>query len=434
MSAAGLLPGMKTEFTDVSDTQKTITIEIPSEVVDAEIDRVASGYTKQAKLPGFRPGKVPKTVVKQRFREQILHDVMHGLIPRAVDEALQERGIEPVDTPNIKDVDLREGQPLKFTAAVETVPPFDPGDLSAISVTRPSATVTDEGVDQALERLRERAARYESIDGRPIADGDTVVLDIDRKDPDGETDRHENVSLTLGAAANPPGFDANLVGLTPADEKTFVVHFPEDYAVKEMANTDVTYTVKVKEIRQRILPELDDEFAKDLGEFESLAALRDRVRSDMEAEAQENATRQMRNELLKQLSERVPFELPASLVEREMDRRLEEFARQLLQQNVDPRKAGIDWAQFREAQREPARAAVASALVLDQIARRENLTVSPDEVDQEVERFALRAGRTPAAVRAQLEKEGGLSRIQGGLRREKAVEHALAHATVTAAA
>ena len=149
---------MKTEFTDVSETQKTITIEIPSDVVDAEIDRVASGYTKQAKLPGFRPGKVPKTVVKQRFREQILHDVMHGLIPKAVDEALQERGIEPVDTPNIKDVDLREGQPLKFTAAVETVPPFDPGDLSAISVTRPSAAVTDDDVNQALERLRERAA------------------------------------------------------------------------------------------------------------------------------------------------------------------------------------------------------------------------------------------------------------------------------------
>src|SRR5512146_2201495 len=127
---------MKTEFTDVSETQKTLTIEIPSDVVDADIERVARGYTKQAKLPGFRPGKVPKTVVKQRFREQILHDVMHGLIPRAVEEALQERGIEPVDTPNIKDVDLREGQPLKFTAAVETVPPFDPGDLSTISLQR----------------------------------------------------------------------------------------------------------------------------------------------------------------------------------------------------------------------------------------------------------------------------------------------------------
>ena len=422
---------MKTELTDVSETRKTITIEIPSDVVDAEIDRVASGYTRQAKLPGFRPGKVPKTVVKQRFREQILHDVMHGLIPRAVDEALQERGIEPVDTPNIKDVDLREGQPLKFTAAVETVPAFDAGDLSTITLTRPSAAVTEEDVNQALDRLRERAARHEPIEGRPIADGDTVVLDIDRTDPGGETDRHENVSLTLGAPANPPGFDANLVGLGPGDEKTFTVHFPEDYAVKEMASTDVVYSVKVKELRQRILPELDDEFAKDLGEFDSLGALRERVRGDMEAEARENVTRQMRSELLKALATRVPFELPASLVEREMDRRIEEFARQLVQQNVDPRQAGIDWAQFREAQREPARSAVASALVLDQVARREQLTVSPEDVDAEVERFALRAGRTPAAVRAQLEKEGGLSRLQGGLRREKAVEFALAHATVT---
>src|SRR4051812_30079485 len=124
---------MKTEFADITDTQKTLTIEIPSEIVDAEINRVAKGYTKQARIPGFRPGKVPATIIKQRFKDQILHDVMHGLIPRAIDEALQERGIEPVDTPNVKDVALSEGQPLKFTAAIETVPPFDPGDLSTIA-------------------------------------------------------------------------------------------------------------------------------------------------------------------------------------------------------------------------------------------------------------------------------------------------------------
>src|SRR5215510_15260509 len=147
---------MKTEFTDVSETRKTITIEIPTDVVDAEIDRIAKGYTKQARIPGFRPGKVPTTLVKQRFRDQIMHDVMHGLIPRAVEEALQERGIEPIDTPNIKDVAIHEGQPLKFTAAVETVPPFDPGDLSSISVRQAQVPVTDEAVDQVLQRLRER--------------------------------------------------------------------------------------------------------------------------------------------------------------------------------------------------------------------------------------------------------------------------------------
>jgi trigger factor len=419
---------MKTEFTDVSETQKTITIEIPTEVVDAEFERVARGYTKQARLPGFRPGKVPQTLVKQRFKDQILHDVMHGLIPRAVEEALQERGIEPVDTPNIKDVALEEGQPLKFTAAVETVPSFDPGDLSAIILHRPPVQVTDEAVDDMLKRLRERAGKLEPVEGRPVAEGDILIADLDRTGPDGTVDRHEGINLQLGAPGNPPGFDANLIGLNEGDAKTFTIHFPESYPAEELANTEQTYAVTVKGVRRRVLPELDDEFAKDVGAFESLAALRERVRADLQDEAQENGRRQVRGDLFKQLSSRVTFELPASLVDREMDRRLEEFARQLMSQHVDPRQAGIDWAQFREAQREPARDAVASALVLDEIARREQITVSPEDVDKEVERFATRAGRTPAALRAQLEKEGGISRLYAGLRREKAVDLALSRA------
>jgi trigger factor len=422
---------MKTEFQDVSETQKNITIEIPSDVVDAEIDRVARDYSKQARLPGFRPGKVPSNIIKQRFREQIHHDVMHDLIPRAVEEALQERGIEPVTTPDIKDVSLREGEPLKFTAAIETVPPFDPGDLSTITLRQPSSTITDDAVDQTLERLRERGAKHETVEGRPIADGDTAVLDIDRTDPDGKVDHHENVSVELGAAGNPPGFDQNLIGLSAGEEKAFVVHFPEDYAVADMANTDVSYKVKLKDVRRKVLPALDDEFAKDVGDFESLAALRARVRADMEADAEHHAKQHVRNDLLKALAARVTFELPSSLVDREIDRRLEEFARRLIEQNVDPRKAGIDWGQFREAQREPAQSAVASALVLDELARREHLGVSSEDVDKEVEQFAARSGRTPAAVRAQLEKDGALARLAAGLRREKAVDFAMSRAKMT---
>jgi trigger factor len=423
---------MKTELTDVSETQKTLAIEIPSDIVDAEINRIAHTYSKQAKIPGFRPGKVPATLVKQRFREQILQDVMQELIPRAVDEALQECGIEPVDVPNIGNVELAEGQPLTFTAAVETVPPLEPGDLSEIALTRPSTVVSEEAVDRTLERLRERAAKYEPVEGRPIAEGDTVVVDITRTDAAGETDRHQGVTVELGSDANPPGFDANLLGLQVADEKTFVIHFPDEYPVAELAASDVTYSVTVKAVRRKVLPELDDELAKDLGEFESMEALRNRVRLDLEKEAEHAATRRVRRELLEQLASRIHFEPPGSLVEREIDRRVEELARQLMQQNVDPRKADIDWAQFREAQREPARTAVAGTLILDEIARRENLTVSMEDVDKEVETFAHRAGRTPAAFRAQLEKEGGLARLQAGLRREKAVDLALSRARITA--
>jgi len=422
---------MKTEFTDVSETRKTITIEIPPDVVDAEIDRVSRGYTKQAKLPGFRPGKVPQTLIKQRFRDEILHDVMHGLIPRAVEEALQERGIEPVDTPNIRDVELTEGQPLKFTAAFETVPPFDPGDLSSITLRQASVEVTEDAVDEVLQRVRERAAKYETVEGRPVGDGDTVVLKLDRTGPDGIVDHHDDATVQLGAPGNPPGFDANLVGLSEGESRTFTTHFPEDHPVPELADTDQLYSVTVTGIRRRVLPDLDDEFAKDVGAFESLAALRERIRGDLEEEARENARRQLRSDLFRQLSQRITFELPASLIDREMDRRLEEFARQLMNQNVDPRQAGIDWGQFREAQREPARDAVASALALDEIARREQITVTREDVDKEIEQFATRSGRTPAALRAQFEKEGGISRLYAGLRREKAVDLALSRAKIT---
>ena len=422
---------MKTEFTDVSETQKTLAIEIPLDVVDAEINRVARGYTKQVRLPGFRPGKAPQTLIKQRFREQILHDVMHDLIPRAVEEALQERGIEPVDTPNIKDVALEEGRPMTFTAAIETVPSFDPGDLSSITLERPPVQIGEDVVDDMLQRLRDRAGTFEPVEGRPVAEGDAVVLHLDRTGPDGQVDHHDDVTVQLGAPGNPPGFDAQLVGMSDGEARTFPIHFPESYpASTKLADTDQAYAITLKGIRRRVLPELDDEFAKDMGEFESLAALRERIGADLREEAEEKARRQVRSELFKQLSRRVTFKLPASLVEREMDRRLEEFARQLTSQNLDPREAGVDWAQFREAQREPARDAAASALVLDEIVRREQITVASEDVDKEIERFARRAGRTPAALRAQLEKEGGISRLHAGLRREKAIDLALSRANM----
>ena len=421
---------MKADFQDVSDTQKTLTVEIPSDLVDAEIDRIAKGYAREARLPGFRPGKAPASVIKQRFRDQIHHDVMHGLIPKAVEEALTERGIEPVNTPNITNVAMHEGQPLTFTAAVETVPAFDPGDLSTLAVTRAITNVTDATVDQTLQRLRERAGKFEPVEARPVLDGDTLVADLERTDADGKTEPHNDVTIQIGSPANPPGFDASLVGMNAGDTKSFEVRFPAEYAVKELADTTVTYKVTVKDVRHRVLPELDDEFAKDVGAFESLAALRDQVRTDLQEEAGDNTTRQLRADLLSQLARRLSFDPPVSLVDREMDRRVEEFARQLMQQNMDPRQAGIDWDQFREAQREPAIASVASALVLDEIARREHLTVAPEEVDKEIERFAERAGRTPTALRAQLEKEGGVSRLMVGLRREKAVDLAMSRATI----
>jgi trigger factor len=440
---------VKTEFIDVSDTQKNLVVEIPSTVVDAEIDKVARDYSRAARVPGFRPGKVPAKVVRQRFRDQILHDVAHGLIPRAVDEALRERGVEPVDTPDIRDVVVEEGQPLKFTASFETVPPIEPGDYATITLHQKSATVSDTAVDEALSTLRQRAARYEPVDGRGIQHGDSVVMDLVRTaipkqeqplvvlagEPapppaaEPQTDKHDDVTVEIGASANPPGFDEQLLGLEERREKTFDIRYPDDYSIQELAGTTVNYSVVVKAIRTRVVPELDDEFAKDLGDFENLDALRSRVRSDLEHEASHEAERDLRAELLKQLASRVTFELPASLLDREIDRRMEEFVRRLMDQQIDPMKVNINWEEFREKQREPATEAVRGALALDEVARREHIAVSDDEINTEVDHYAERSGRAGAAVRAKLEKEGGIARLYSGLRREKTVEFLLSKAT-----
>jgi trigger factor len=438
---------MKTEFIDVSDTQKNLVVEIPSTVVDAEIDKVARDYSKAARVPGFRPGKVPAKVVRQRFRDQILHDVAHGLIPRAVDEALRERGVEPVDTPDIRDVVVEEGQPLKFTATFETVPPIEPGDYSTITIHQKSTVVSESAIDEALNSLRERAARYEPVVGRGIEKGDSVVLDLERtayakkeeplvviageEPPKGEpqTDKHDGVTVEIGAPANPPGFDQQLMGLREGFGKTFDVTYPADYAIQELAGTTVTYSVHVKAIRQRVVPDLDDEFAKDLGEFENLEGLRTRVRADLEHEAMHDAERDARSELLKQLASRVTFDVPASLLDREMDRRMEEFVRRLMDQNIDPMKVNVNWEEFREKQRDAASEAVRSALALDEVARREHITATEDDITAEIERYAERSGRTAAAVRANLEKEGGIARLYSGLRRERTVDFLLARAT-----
>jgi trigger factor len=422
---------MKIDLVDVNDTRKSLHVEIPTSVVDAEIERSARDYSRKARIPGFRPGKAPARVILQRYKDQILQDVARDLVPRAVDEALRERGVEPVDMPDIRDVVVEEGHPLTFTASFDTVPSFDPGDYATLSLPHPSSVVEEAAVDQAIQRLRDRAARYEPVEGRGVSEGDFVVLDLERRGADDAPGRHEDVTIELGAKANPPGFDEQLLGLDVGATKTFSLHYPADYAIAELANTDVAYTVTVKGLKRRVLPDLDDEFAKDLGEFETLEALRVRVREDLGHEARRAAELEVRAGLMKQLASRVPFEVPASLVERELERRVENFARRLIEQQVDLRQAGIDWNAFRESQRETAREAVASTLALDEVARRERLEVTEDEVEREIERYGQQTGRTAAAVRAGLEKEGALSRVASGVRREKSIDFLMARATIS---
>ena len=428
---------MKAEFVDVSETRKRLNIEIPSDQVDAEIDRITARVGRSARVPGFRPGKVPTRVVWQRFRDDILHDVAHGLVPQAVEVALRERDVEPIDTPDVRDVVVEAGKPLTFTATFDTVPAFDPGDYRGIALRKTSVAIEEDAVDGMLERLRQRGARFDPIEGRPLGANDWATVDLTRQmlggDPLAAPESHSDVTIEVGAQANPPGFDEHLVGLEAGAAKTFSVTYPADYAATELAGKSVEYTVAVKGVKQRVVPALDDEFAKDLGSFDSLAALRERVRHDLEHEATHESDGEMRGDLLKALAARVAFQVPDTLVEAELDRRVEDVARRLIEQQVDPRKAGIDWNDMRTAQRDQAIESVKATLVLDEIAKREPVTVNDDEVGQEIARFAERGKRTEAAVRAQLEKDNGIARLRSGMRREKTMNLLLANASITEA-
>ena len=426
---------MKSEIVDVNQTRRDLTIEVPSTVVDEAIGHAAAKLGRAAKIPGFRPGKVPVNVIRQRFRPQIMQDVAEHLVSKAVGDALVEKGVEPIETPDIKDLVLEEGKPLTFKATFDVVPSFDPGDLSTIEATEPSRAIEDDAVNQSLERLRERNARYEAVEGGAVDAGHTVVVALERRGTDkegkpGDVDKHEQVNIELGAPSNPPGFDAEVIGMTPGSSKSFTITYPEDYTIPELAGGKVDYTVNLKEIKKRVIPALDDELAKDLGDFSSLEELRKRVREDLEHEAMHAAERQLRQDVLKQLATRVPFPVPASLVEREIDRRLEDFARRLMDQRIDPRQANIDWNAFREGQRAPATEAVASAIVLDEIAKRDEITVADEDLNAELERYAQQTGHSVASIRARLQKDGELGRLAAGLRRDKAIAHVLSKASI----
>ena len=426
---------MKSEIVDVNETRRDLTIEVPSTVVDEAIGHAAAKLGRSARIPGFRPGKVPPTVIRQRFKPQIMQDVAEHLVSKAVGDALVEKGVEPIGTPDIKDLVLEEGKPLTFKASFEVLPEFDPGYLTTIEATEPSRAIDDDVVNQSLERIREKNARYEAVESGTVEAGHTVVVGLERRGTDkegkpGEVDTHEQVNIELGAPSNPPGFDAEVIGMIPGSSKSFTITYPDDYAMPELAGGKVEYTVNLKEIKKRVVPVLDDELAKDLGDFSSLEELRTRVREDLEHEAMHAAERQVRQDVMKQLASRLPFAVPASLVEREIDRRLEDFARRLMEQRIDPRQANIDWNAFREGQRAPATESVGSAIVLDEIAKREAITISDEDLDAELQRYAEQTGHSLASIKARLQKDNELGRIAAGLRREKAVTHVLAKANI----
>jgi trigger factor len=425
---------MQVTVSRLSPVEVSLRIVLAKEKVDAELDRAFQKLGRDAQIRGFRKGKVPRPVLKQYFGGQVASDVFRKMIDETLPGAIRDQKLEVIGQPRVEaESDLLSTAEWAYTAQVEVRPDMSGIDLGALKLTRKVYAVGDKELDVALQQKREENATLRTPDPmRPVQETDTATFDVAILVDGAELAEFGAKGRTVEIGRNTliKEIDDGLRGMSPGDVKEVPVTFPETHRQKELAGKAGSFRLTLTTIQEKVLPELDDEFAKDLGEFDSLAALKDRIRADMQQEAEDNAKRDVRSDLMRQLAQRISFELPTSLVEREIDRRLEEMARQLMAQKIDPRQAGIDWGQFREAQREPAREAVSSALVLDEIARREQITVAAEDVDKEIEQFATRAGRTPAALRAQLEKEGGIARLSAGLRREKAVDLAKSRAKI----
>jgi trigger factor len=414
---------MKIDLTDLSPIKKTMTVEVEPEEVARETEEVLRQYRQKARIPGFRPGKAPMAMIRQRFAREVRDDVQERVVARSYSEAAQERGLHPVGSPVVDELDYEDGHALRFKTTFEVLPAIELSGHRGVEVKRPRRAVDDAAVDRALEDLRRSRTQLITEAGRAAVSGDVVVADVEGQPEGGESFRSERAHVEVGAAENLPEFNAGLEGVRAGETRSFNARYPQDHRAQHMAGREVAYTIVVHEVKRPEAPNLDDEFAKDLGEFDSLDALRSRVRADLQARADRDTDRAVRNAILEKVLLANPVPLPEVLVAEELRHRLEDFVRTLILRGVDPEKVELDWKQLREQQEQPARQMVHARLVLDAVARAESLAVSPQEVEAFVRAEAARAREDYENVRTRLHEHGQLKAVQTQLLREKALDY-----------
>jgi len=427
-----------TETTDATRTEETrkdikreISVEIPAAEVARETELQIQRYQKSARLPGFRAGHVPASIIRQRFGDGLKNDVIEALIPKYFRREAEKQGLIPVSQPRVTDLHMHDGEPLTFKASFEVLPEIQVEGYKELRAEKPEIAVTDEEVEQALTNVREQHAAYTTVEGRPLAEGDFAQASMDGKpkdDKDIEAAKAnpvhmDDVLIEIGGKNTVPEFSQHLTGASAGEERTFDVSYPDDIADKRLAGKTFVYTVKVNGIKQKALPELNDDFAKVLGEFTSLDQVRKQIRDNMEAERRHNAEREAKDKLVAELVKRNDFEVPESLVDRQIDLRLERGLRALAAQGMkmeDLKK--MDLPRLRAGQKDQAVQDVKSSLLLERIAELEKIEVSNQEVQHEIDALAKQSKQTSEAVQARLTEDGGLDRIRMRIRSEKTLD------------
>ena len=411
--------------TKESATKREIQVEIPVEDVNRQTDSLIQKYQKVARIPGFRRGHVPASIIRQRFSEAIKTDMVEALIPRFFRQEAERLSLHPVSQPRVTDLHLHDGQPLRFTAAFEVLPEIKLEGYKELRADKPEIAVSEADVEQALADLREQHASFTVVEGRTLADGDfaQVSLDGNPQTGEGQPVHMDEVLVEIAGKSTMPEFTEHLRGTGPGDERTFDVNYPQDTEDKRLAGKTFSYAVKVQSIKQKSLPELNDDFAKTLGEFQTADDVRKAIREQMESERTNQAEREAKEKLVRELIQRNDFEVPDSLIEQQIDIRLERGLRALAAQGLTAEQMKkMDLHRLRAGQREQAIHDVKAALLLERLAEEENVQVGDEELNRELESLAKQSKQTSEAVRARLTRDGGLDRIRTRIRNEKTLD------------
>jgi trigger factor len=432
---------MKTEFVDVSPTRKEIKIEIEPAAIRETYDQVSDRYAKQASVPGFRPGHAPRAVVRNRFKSEIRAEVLKQLIPDAVNQAIDKHELNAIKEPDVE-LDNTAGlekfgeEPISVKVNVEVLPKVEVQNYKGLEVARRVRPISDVNVDEMFEAFRETSAAMQPVEDRGSAVGDTVTVNLIGKfldNPDQEDLKADDVEVELGGRGVQEEFTANLTGVKADDERIFTVSYPADFKSEGLAGKRVEYTAKVTAVRIKELPEIDDEWARSLGEeFDSVATLRTKIREDLEKRATQESEHRLRADLMAKLLEQNQFEVPQSLIDQQTSRRLESVVRDMIGRGVDPRNQQLNWEAAREELKAQAEADVRSTLLLERIADEEKIEVSNEDIDAEIEAIALGSQQPVEQVRGVLTKDGGERSIAHRLRNRKALDLLVENAKVAA--
>jgi trigger factor len=387
---------------------------------------------QRAKLPGFRPGKAPASIIRQHFAGDIRKQVLDSLIPKYLHNRFEAEDLKVVGQPDVTEVHLEAGEPLRFKAEFEVVPQIELQDYKGLTVQYRDPQVTDEDVDKRIEELRHSKADFVNEDPRPLQDGDFAVLSLESLSAvEGPPVKNDEMTLEVGGGDTLEDFSAHLRGMSPGEEKEFDVHYPEDYGQPKLSGKTVHFRAQVKGVRRKELPEINDEFAQDLGDYRTVDELREAVRKSLFGQRQFEAQQEAKNQLVDKLVDLHDFPVPETFIDQQIKNRLEQRVRGLAEQGVDTKSLKLDWKKAKDTLRDKAQREVKASMLLSRISEREAIAPTRDEVDKEVERIARQQREPFAAVRLRFEKDGTLGRIASHIQTEKTLSFLFEHAGKT---